>query len=322
MYYFARWGGRLIHALDVLELSRHLYLALTPKSAVVALSYSGETVRALEACIAAKSRGARLIVLTSDPGSSMAQLADHVILNQAAREQSNCRTGSFQSMHISLLLLALAMNRADPSKRVRARVLAVLDDLVTSLDQYVVETESAMERLARDLDGTRRFYFLGAGIGWPIARYGYSKLYETASAASIASELEQFAHGEIFSLDPPDCVIIIAQGGPSFARAIEVAKAVKQIGATVWGLSDNGSFEQYCDHFTAWPRTEFEELAAVAAVIPLQWFAFYRALLTNSDPDRVRHKEVNSPLIRQCALWSADDYARWARKNEASDDPA
>jgi glutamine---fructose-6-phosphate transaminase (isomerizing) len=307
--YFARFAHRFIFPVDVLEYSRHLYRALTPHSVTFAISYSGETVRSLEACYAARAAGSRLIVMTRDPQSSMARMADYVILNQAGFEDSNCRTGSFQSMQLTFLLFALAMGEESPTTPTSQKVLNSLRGLVQPLTRFVDEMDPAMEKLAAQLLNTRRYYFLGAGVGLAAAHFAAAKFYETFSTPALVAELEQFCHCEIFSADPGDSVVIIAQKGSSYSRAIEVADGVRKIGATVWGVSDVPEFAAHCDHFTLFPGTPMEELSLIPAVIPFPWFGYYQALATGENPDRVNHKDVNSPLIRQCAYWNETDYA-------------
>lgn len=316
--YFVRFAKRLIHPIDVLEFSRHLYPALTDRSVTFAISYSGETVRTLEACYAAKSSGSKLVTMTRDPNSSMARMADHVIENLSELEDSNCRTGSFQSMHLTFLLLALAMGEDSPTSPLSFKVLNGIRDLIPVLRKFVDASDHEMKDLSGKLSNTRRYYFLGAGVGLSVAHYAAAKIYETFSAPAIVAEMEQFCHCEIFSTDPGDTVVIIAQKGSSYSRAVEVADAVHKIGAFVWGVSDDPEFAGHSDYLTLFPATPLEELSVAPASVVFPWFGYYRALEVGENPDRVNHKDVNSPLIRKCTHWTEIDYQEKREKDSQS----
>jgi len=88
--------------------------------AVVAISHSGETMSILEPVRRAQERGAATIAITNDASSSLAALADHVLL--AAGRESDVRPGAMASRTSQLLLVdcifvAVGQRLGGPARR-------------------------------------------------------------------------------------------------------------------------------------------------------------------------------------------------------------
>lgn len=313
---FLRFSRRLTIPAHALEYSRAMYRSSGPETLVCALSYSGETRRTVEAAIAAKSAGAKLLGISRDRTGSIARLADHFLPNASVEERSNCRTGSFQAAYLALVLLGAhtahrsgALND-DGLKSVRERIRALAD----AVQRYIEPAKELGWQAAKRIREAGTVHFIGGGEAHAVALYGSAKLYETSSLPAVPQETEQFAHCEIFSLERDSAVVVIALRGPFYERAVEVADAVRKIGAVVIGISDEPAFECHADLLLEVPSGPFSHFSTSLAVIPLQWMAFHDAVARGSDPDLVRHKAVNSPLIRGCPIWSAEDYARTERR--------
>ena len=313
---FVSFSRTLTHAMHALEYSRAFYRASTEATLLCALSYGGETRRTLEAAIGARHSGAHLLAISVDDHGPIPQLADWFLPNVAPLERSNCRTGSFQAAYLELTLLAahLARERGDLAEQDLASVSDELRQLASTLTDYAAGVRREAEDVGRTLVEAGQIYFLGGGEAHAAALYGSAKLYETSSVPVIPQETEQFAHCEIFSLERDSIVVVVALDGPFYERAVQVADAARAIGSTVIGVGDRGEFAEHADRFIAVPRLEPGRFATSLAVVPLQWMAYADALGRGSDPDLVRHKDVNSPLIRQSAIWSAEDY----RANDTS----
>lgn len=309
---FVRFAGRMTAPLHALEYSRGFYRASGPHTLLCALSYSGETRRTLEAATAARSRDARVLALTVDGSGSLAQIADYLVPNVSPREaeRSNCRTGSYQAAYLGLVMLAAHVAVAE-----RPGDASILDDLRRQMEDLASGVERALDSLeaagreaAILLRSAGSIYYLGGGEAHAAALYGAAKLYETSSLPAVPQETEQFAHCEIFSLEPDSVAVVVALRGPFYDRAVEVADAIRKIGAKVIGVSNDGAFNAHADLAITIETDGFDDLASSLAVVPLQWLAFHDAVWRGQDPDLVRHKAVNSPLIRSAPIWADSDY--------------
>ena len=309
---FVRFSGRMTVPLHALEYSRGFYRASGPQTLLCALSYSGETRRTLEAAIAARSRAARVLALTVDGSGSLAQVADHLVPNVSPREaeRSNCRTGSYQAAYLGLVMLAAHVAVAERPAAASALddLRRQMEDLATGVERALDSLEAAGREAAILLRAAGSIYYLGGGEAHAAALYGAAKLYETSSLPAVPQETEQFAHCEIFSLEPDSVVVVIALRGPFYDRAVEVADATRKIGAKVIGVSNDDAFNAHADLAITIETDGFDDLASSLAVVPLQWLAFHDAVWRGQDPDLVRHKAVNSPLIRSAPIWADSDY--------------
>lgn len=309
---FIRLAGRMTAPLHALEYSRGFYRASGRQTLLCALSYSGETRRTLEAAIAARSRDARVLALTVDGSGSLAQIADHLVPNVSPREaeRSNCRTGSYQAAYLGLVMLAahVAVAEQPGSGSILDDLRRQMGELASGVDRALDAMEAAGREAANLLRSAGSVYYLGGGEAHAAALYGAAKLYETSSLPAVPQETEQFAHCEIFSLEPDSVAIVIALRGPFYDRAVEVANAIRKIGAKVIGVSNDDAFGAHTDMAITIETDGFADLASSLAVVPLQWLAFHDAVWRGQDPDLVRHKSVNSPLIRSAPIWADSDY--------------
>jgi glucosamine--fructose-6-phosphate aminotransferase (isomerizing) len=307
---FVAFSRSLTHAMHALEYSRAFYRSSNETTLVCALSYGGETRRTLEAVIGAKHVGAQVLAVSVDERGPIPQHADYFLPNAAPVERSNCRTGSFQAAYLELVLLAahLAHQRGDLGDDDLASLRSELASLASTLAAFAPAVRAEAEKVGQMLASAGQVYYLGGGEAFAVALYGAAKLYETSSVPAIPQESEQFAHCEIFSLETDSVVILTALSGSFYQRAVEVADAVRTIGARVIAVTDDPGFASHADQIVEIPRVEPGRLMASLAVVPLQWIAYGDARQRGSDPDLVRHKAVNSPLIRQSPIWSEQDY--------------
>lgn len=296
-YWFAA-GGVPLRAQHALAFSRYLYRAVDERSVVFAISYSGTTRRVVEAAVAARSRGASVVAVTTNESSPLVELADWWLPNDATEERSNCRTTSFAATCALLQLSASAVaGVAAPTERIADAVGALARSAAAPVRELVAG-------LPDDPDVT----VVGGGWAHPLAHYGAAKLYEAATIPAHAAEVEQFVHCEIFPVTPASIVVLVAPSGPSYARAAEVADGLSTLGAHTIGISDDGAFAKRCRAFLPLPSGLGESAVPYLAAAPLQLFALEWAKRLGDDPDVVANKPVNRPLIESPLAWGAADY--------------
>lgn len=307
-YWFTEACGTPLRAIHALAFSRYLYRSVDKHSVVFAVSYSGDTARVVEAAVAAKARGAQVIAITANGQSRLAKIADWWLVNEAAGERSNCRTGSFQAA--CLLFRSFAMRLAQTQARDGARPLASPESLPAAADTLAAACAGPVRAIVEALPDGLTFIYIGGGYGYPVAWYGASKLYEAATIAAHTAELEQFVHCDIFPVNRSSCVVMVAPAGASYTRAVEVANGLRQLGAITIGISDDPAFSAHCAHFVSLPGGWDEDIIPFLACIPLQHVALDWAVRLGENPDLVSNKVVNRPLIERSEQWTSEDYAR------------
>lgn len=303
-YWFAAAAGTPLRAIHALEFSRYLYRGVNARTAVFAISYSGNTARVVEAATAARSRDAALIAVTANGESRLVQMADWWLPNDADDDRSNCGTGNFQAA--ALLLRCAATRLAELTGG--SRGLRSAGGLPQAVGALVESSNESVRGIVESLADNLSFTVIGGGYAYPMALYGAAKLYEAATIPAHVSELEQFVHCEIFPVTERSCILIIAPAGAGYSRAIEIADGLKLLNATIIGISDEPSFGNHCTHFIALPADWGEDFTPFLAAVPLQHFALRWGLRLGDNPDLVNNKWVNRPLIEQSLTWTAEEY--------------
>jgi len=244
--------------------------------AVVALSHRGSRVTA-EAVKTGAGRGAVGIAVTAR-GVTLAGAAH--ALHTADVEASGAHTVGYTTALAVLALLAAETGGADAARR----TLGALPDLLA----FLLGQESWDELGAR-LAGRRRFWFVGGGPNAATAREGALKLSETAWLPAIAFEPESFLHGPSAALEADDALVLIAPPGPARARALDVARAARAIGAEVLTLAreDDREAAAVAGEIIALPEVD-EALSPILAVVPLQLLAYHVAVARGRNPDLLR----------------------------------
>lgn len=155
---------------------------------LVAISRSGETSETLQAAATFRAQypDHRIVAITCDISSSLAQIGDVVLLAEAAREQSIVQTRSLTSMAI----LGLGLIGAWANE---------------SVEKLVPHLPSICERLLADYHGVirelgtsdqfERFFYLGSGFYRGFASEAMLKMKEMSFTQSEAFHTLEFRHG-------------------------------------------------------------------------------------------------------------------------------
>src|SRR5438445_201086 len=177
----------------------------------------------------------------------------------------------------ALALLAAEVSGADAARR----ALGAIPDLLA----FLLGQES-WDDLGTRLAGRRRFWFVGGGPNAATAREGALKLSETAWLPAVAYEPESFLHGPSAALEADDALVLIAPPGPARARALDVARAARAIGAEVLMLAreDDREAAGLAGETIALPEVD-EAFSPILAVVPLQLLAYHVAVARGRNPD-------------------------------------
>jgi len=243
--------------------------------ALVALSHRGSRVAADAATLAA-GRGAVTVGVTGK-GVTLAGVTH--ALHTADVETSGAHTVGYTAALAALALLAAEVSGADAARR----ALGAIPDLLA----FLLGQES-WDDLGARLAGRRRFWFVGGGPNAATAREGALKLSETAWLPAVAFEPESFLHGPSAALEADDALVLIAPPGPARARALDVARAARAIGAEVLMLAREDDREAAgLGETIALPEVD-EALSPILAVVPLQLLAYHVAVARGRNPDLLR----------------------------------
>ena len=273
---FRRHSRLRVHAVHALDLARYDVRYLPEASAVLAISYSGEVGRTIEAAAQAAAFGVPVIALTGRADGPLAAAADRILPIEVPTLGFSPGTSTYIGMLCTLIELARRTPRdseADGGEALRDACEQLASQAAKTLDGC---HEGAADLAARMTSG-RFVTFLGAGPNEATARFGAAKLFEASQQVALATNVEEWAHEEYFITRPGDPVIVVAPTGAARDRAWEILSELEFIGADVTVVSDLEPPGR-AGHLRL-AAVAPEELSPVLAALPLAQLGFHLARL-------------------------------------------
>ena len=261
------------------------------KSAVLAITQSGETVDTLAAVEEAQEKQATVWSIVNAIGSQAMRNADGYISMNAGPEIGVASTKAFTSSIVDQYLLALYLGQLrgtlDPATRKQyVQDVARLPDLVGR----ALETEETIYELAQEMYKYTDFLYLGRGINYPIALEGALKLKEISYIHAEGYPAGEMKHGPIALIDEQMPILAITLKDDLYEKMISQVEQAKARGGIVIALATEGDtfIETKADHVLYIPETP-TLLSPVVSVIPLQLLAYHIAVLRGADVDQPRN---------------------------------
>lgn len=250
-----------------------------PRSAVVAVSQSGESPDLLATVQAARDQGVPVIALTNDRGSSLAALATVHILLAAGPEVSVAATKTYTAEVLALhLLISLAAGISWEALTAQVEdAVAVARVVLTSSAPFVRDAAA----LLRTQD---RVLAVGRGYSMSSAREGALKLMETNALAASGWSAADATHGPLGQVVPGTPVIALtaSPGGRDSVQAFAGAAAALGGRIVKIGPADSdGTLRLDID-----PGGRLApELVPLVEIVPVQLLALELAVTRGLDPD-------------------------------------
>ncbi len=294
-YAIEHWA-RLPTEIDVASEFRYRDPVLDAQSLVVGVSQSGESLDTMEACRFAMSatNKAKVLAVCNVVDSSMAREADAVLYTRAGMERGVAATKTHLAQIVAMELLALRL--------AQVRGLLYPDEVARQLDalhavpaliEGVLAGADDVEVVADRYVDTRDFFFLGRGVGYPVALEGALKLKEISYARAEAYPAGEMKHGPIALIEPGTVVVAVATRGRLRPKIMSNIDEVRARGATVVVVATEGddAVVAHADA-TLWvpemPKGG-ELYSPMVDVVALQLFAYFIAKARGCDVDQPRN---------------------------------
>ena len=270
---------------------RYIDPIITPHTITIVISQSGETLDTLFALREAKSRGSKVLSIVNVVGSSIANESQDVIYTWAGPEIAVATTKAYSAQLAVCYLVALYMAQCKGalSPQALADAIAALNAL-PELATHMLQSQDQLKYLASLYFGCKDIFFIGRNVDWAIALEGSLKLKEISYIHSEAYAAGELKHGTISLVEPGTLVVALCTYGPLQEKMVSNIREVKARGAIVLALAEEGQPQvaEAADHVVWLPKAD-PLLAPSLAVIPLQLFAYYVALLKGCDIDKPRN---------------------------------
>lgn len=269
---------------------------LTPRTLVVAISQSGETMDTLMALRHAREQGSRVLAICNTQGSTIPRESDAVLYTHAGPEIAVASTKAFVAQITAAYLLGLYLAQVKGTMY-RDEIQDILRDLRAMPEkiQWVLDNQAdTIHDAAQKLINAHSFLFLGRHVGYPVALEGALKLKEIAYTFTEGFAAGELKHGPIALVEEGEPVVVIVPSprGRNILhdKIISNIQEVKARGAFTVAVAEEGDpdVEQYADVIFWRPQCP-TMMSPLVDVVPLQLFAMDTAELKNLDVDKPRN---------------------------------
>ena len=248
-------------------------------AAVLGISQSGRSPDVVAVLEHARRQGALTAAITNEPGSELAQAAEHVVTLDAGPERAVAATKTYLAEIAILAMLSSALSGDDESA---VQLRAVPDAIRTALLEEGRVAALAAVRATED-----RTVVLARGLHYATAREWALKLKELAYLLADPYSAADFQHGPIALVEPGFPVLAVATQGPALPGMLELLRRLREDRANLLVLSDAPEVEGLGD-VVALPVVP-EWLSPLVAIVPAQLFAYHLARARGLDTETPRN---------------------------------
>ncbi|MDM7854292.1 glutamine--fructose-6-phosphate transaminase (isomerizing) [Cellulomonas alba] len=266
-----------------------------PRTLVVAVSQSGETMDTLMAVRHAREQGAKTLAIVNTHGSTIPRESDAVLYTHAGPEIAVASTKAFLAQITAAYLLGLYLAQLRGNK-FPDEIKTILDELRAMPDkiQQVIDRSGRVREIARWMADAQSVLFLGRHVGYPVAMEGALKLKELAYIHAEGFAAGELKHGPIALIEPGQAVFVVVpspRGRDSLhSKVVSNIQEIRARGARTIVIAEDGdeAVRPYADEVFSVPQAP-TLLAPLLAVVPLQVFACELATAKGLDVDQPRN---------------------------------
>lgn len=278
-YIFSKVGRRHVNFAIGSEFGYSLDF-LTPKSLVVALSQSGETIDVIEAVKKAKERGAKIAALVNVLGSTLYRLADYKILLGAGTEKAVVSTKAFTAKLAYLILLAhtLAGSSSGAYQGLKRAIEAIAEVLDSS---NLIKIKQLVNQIVKRDD----IYVIGRGLSYPLALETALKIKEASYVHAEGFAAGELKHGALALIEKGVPCIVFLPNDETYGANLAGAMEMKARGGFIIGVSykPHEIFDYYL------PVADCGIASLIPSIVVGQLLGYYLAVARNLNPDKPRN---------------------------------
>lgn len=270
------WGQRLRLPVALAVPALHSRYSAPPDlsgALIVGVSQSGRSPDLLAVLEDGRRQGCRILVVTNDPSSLMAEIADAVVDLAAGPELAVAATKTYTAQLAAVAGLASGERGSDEFRMVAGAIRSTLEDA------------NRFAAAGRLLGSAARCMVVGRGMHFATAHEWALKLQELANIVAQPLSAADLRHGPIAAADEQLVALVVATEGPVIDDVREAAKELRHRGATVIAMTDDERFP--ADEVLLVQKSP-EWLAPLVVAPAIQAFAHGAATARGLDPDSPR----------------------------------
>jgi glucosamine--fructose-6-phosphate aminotransferase (isomerizing) len=258
---------------------------------VIIISQSGETADTLAALRLAKDQGVHTLAIVNVVGSSIAREANSVLYTWAGPEIAVASTKAYSVQLAMMYLFAIKLayvKEKISAEHTRALCTELLE--IPQLVEQTLETADSCQFFASKFQNAHDIFFIGRGLDYALSLEGSLKLKEISYIHSDAHAAGELKHGTISLITEEMPVIALATQTALLEKMVSNIKEVITRGAKVLLVcrSEQQQMKNLTDYMIEIPACN-DFFAPLLAVVPLQLFAYYTAVLRGCDVDKPRN---------------------------------
>ena len=288
-YMIEEYGGISVETEYASEL-RYKKNDLDRKTALLAVSQSGETADTLSALREVKRKGLMTLGVVNMVGSSIARETKAGVYNHAGPEIGVASTKAFVSQVAVMALLTLFLGRQrDLSLGVGRKIAEELNNLPDKM-RAVLGQAKEIKKIARKYYKYNDFLYLGRKYNYPVALEGALKLKEVSYIHAEGYGAGEMKHGPLAMIDNNFPSLVIVPSDSLYEKVVNSIQEIKARKGPVIAIATKGNKDiaKLVDDVIYIPET-LEMLTPILSVVPLHLFAYYVGVLRGHDVDKPRN---------------------------------
>ena len=288
-YMFEEYAG-IPTEVDYASEFRYRKPIINEKTAMLAISQSGETADTLAAVREGKEKGALTLGIVNVVGSTIARDTDAGIYNHIGPEIAVASTKAFTSELAVLALMTVLFGRQrDMSLVTGQRIIQELQSLPEKIKK-VLALSDQIKAIAEKYSKCDNFAFLGRKYNHPVANEAAIKLKEISYIHAEGFASGEMKHGPIALIDESFPSFFFAPRDSVYEKNLSNMEEIKARGGKIIAVTTegNGKLDKLADDVIYIPKT-LEMLTPILTVIPAQLFAYHMAIIRGCDVDRPRN---------------------------------
>ncbi|QKQ99265.1 glutamine--fructose-6-phosphate transaminase (isomerizing) [Metallosphaera tengchongensis] len=259
--------------------SEHNNLRTNQDDTVLVISQSGETMDSLIALKKYKNNGSFIISLTNTLGNSISSYSDIALHTRAGPEIGVAATKTFTSQVGALMLLSsLLLNESVDYLKEAESVIA------NSFSKVIGYTKI----IGSELSKKPSLYYLGKGLGVPLAMEGALKIKEIAYVHAEAYPAGESKHGPI-ALVENGFPVIFLNNGEFTDELYNNVMEMESRHAKTYVISAGSKISTNNNQNEIVLDVPDPRLSPLALAPPIQLIAYYAAKERGANPDRPRN---------------------------------
>ena len=258
---------------------------------VIAISQSGETADTLAAIKLAKESGASVFGICNVVGSSIARETDAGAFTHAGPEIGVASTKAFTAQVTVLAMVALYLGKIkNELTKTKFREIALEINKIPEKIESMLELDSVIKTISKNLKGFNNSLFLGRGFNFPVALEGALKLKEISYIHAEGYPAAEMKHGPIALIDKNMPIVVIAPLGGMYEKLVSNIQEVKARKGKIISITGFGQSEvkSLSDAVIEIPDT-LDCLSPLLTTIPLQLLSYHVAVERGCNVDQPRN---------------------------------